>query len=331
MKDGTYWDEVWNPTAGCSRVSEGCRNCWAEKFAWRHANNPKQKAVYGPTATAKGWTGHVTLRPERLELPLKWRKPRVVSVQFMGDLFADGVPDEYLVAVFAVMAAAEEHTFLLLTKRPERMRAFLADKTYWPERFVASANMWAAADYGVDVSGFPDFHSWPLPNVWLGTSVEDQRTAGERIPHLLDCPAAGRFVSAEPLLDDAFTCCHCDGRGGFLGAEYGFVCCPECGGGGYVWLEELDAVIVGGESGPGARPCNVEWLRSTVEQCSESGVPCFVKQLGAHYVDAASGVGGAQARPDPSVVPPIRHLKDRAGADMSEWPEDIRVRELPWM
>jgi protein gp37 len=154
-----------------------------------------------------------------------------------------------------------------------------------------------------------------LPIGLIGVSCEDQATADARIPPLLRTPAGVRFVLCEPLL----------GPIDFQGST------PACDGSGVVadWLEGLDWVMVGGESGPGARPCQVEWVRSIVRQCKEAGVACFVKQLGANYVDAPNGIGGRQARPDPGLVPAIKRLRDPKGGDPSEWPIDLRVREFP--
>lgn len=160
--------------------------------------------------------------------------------------------------------------------------------------------------------------------VWLGVSCEDQQRADERIPLLLQCPAAVRFVSAEPLL-------------GPLNLEqYVWPSCiasreeheREQDGGMFCDERSLDWVIVGGESGPGARPCDVKWIRSIVRQCQDAGIACFVKQLGARYVDAANGIGGAACKP-PQEVPTIRKLRDRKGGNQHEMPHDLRIREFP--
>lgn len=210
----SYLDATWNPTTGCSAVSPGCANCWARRMAERMW--PTQ---YGPDAVHAGrdqFTGFEERRPrqfddvqchdDRLSIPLRWRKPRRIGVSFMGDLFHDAVPDAFIDRIFAATMLCPQHQFLLLTKRPGRMRAYLTamDRT----RGIDDALM-ALAFKGTDCSGVKCLtqphlpggtEGWPLPNVWLGVSVEDQATADERIPLLLQTPAAKRWVSAEPLL-----------------------------------------------------------------------------------------------------------------------------------
>ncbi len=272
---------------------------------------------------------HWTPNTKTLDAPLRWRLLRHALV--VSDLFHESVPDDWIDRIFAVMALADRHTFQVLTKRPGRMREYLADRL---RRRFEWGRLATAAQDALEGRRRPVEHvkahvasrdpGWPLPNVWLGTSVEGQATADERIPLLLATPAAVRFVSVEPML----------GPVDFRWAKWDS------------WTDEdrkrrpsinhldglrmLDWVIVGGESGPGARPCDVAWIRSVVAQCREAAVPCFVKQVGAYYVDAANGVGGARAtQPDPQLVPPIRRLSDPKGGDPAEWPEDLRVREYP--
>jgi protein gp37 len=260
-----------------------------------------------------------------------------VFVNSMSDLFHEGVTDEQIAAVFGVMAACPQHRFQLLTKRPKRMLEWFE----WMVSLGISAHrkcIRAALDVATTIPGGVgnaymnrawEKAQWPLPNVDLYVSIEDQATADERIPLLLQTPAAVRGVSAEPLLASIDF-----GRWVF---DRNAAIRRSMSGPAALNREQADAsiaypldhVIVGGESGPSARPCNVEWIRSIVNQCQAAGVACFVKQLGANYVDARNGVGGYQSRPDPLVVPTIRHLKHRKGGDMSEWPEDLRVREYP--
>jgi len=192
-----YLDEVWNLTRGCTKISAGCAHCYASRFSERFHGF--------------AFDGTVELCEDKmLERPLHWRKPRRVGVCFMSDLFHEKVPDEFLDRVFAMMALTPQHTYVLLTKRPERMRAYLAwrdDK--WP-RFDGSTEtrsrhdevVEAIANMGLELEDWPDdaFDDWPLPNVWLGVSVEDQQAADERIPLLLETPAAHRWVSCEPCL-----------------------------------------------------------------------------------------------------------------------------------
>lgn len=276
-----WTDATWNPVTGCTKVSPGCKNCYAEAIAKRF------------------WKGRkftdVRCHPERLGQPLKWRNPRRVFVNSMSDLFHEEVPSYFVDDVVSVMKRAEQHVFQILTKRPSRMI-----------EYFDSTN--ARTD------------GWPLPNVWLGVSIEDQEHANERIPLLFRTPAAVRFVSCEPLL-------------GPINLE-GICSTPTCFNAlrpGYYVPEKLDWVIVGGESGPDARPCNVAWIRQIVEQCGVAEVPVFVKQLGSRPVapfvtdpfdDDDGGV---------SVMSGCLPVKLRAsmGADPAEWPEDLRVREFP--
>lgn len=222
-----WTDATWNPIVGCSKTSPGCAHCYAETMGRRL--RAMGRPEYQDAHDGQGWTGRTVFVPERLSQPLRWRKPRMIFVCSMGDLFHESVPFEHVAAVWGVMAACPEHTFQVLTKRPERMAEFLARR----------------------VGG-----KWPLPNVWLGTTTEDQRRADERIPHLLRCPAAVYFVSGEPLLSSLT-----------LPADF-LALGPQA------W------VIVGGESGPDARPMNPAWARGLRDQCRNAGVPYFFKQWG---------------------------------------------------
>ena len=186
--DGTK-GATWNPVTGCDAVSEGCTNCYAETIATRFA---------GTKAYPDGFA--VTLRPERLTQPIRWARPRRIFVNSMSDLFHDAVPREYLVEIFAVMAAAERHTFQVLTKRHARMRALLNDDAFIAEVEFAARHHRAGAKNSTPSWGADDEMPWPLPNVWLGVSVETQQWADIRIPALEDTPAAIRFLSCEPLL-----------------------------------------------------------------------------------------------------------------------------------
>ncbi|WP_280412567.1 phage Gp37/Gp68 family protein [Nocardia asiatica] len=236
-----WTDKTWNPVTGCDKVSPGCDHCYAEGIANRFAGTPQFPNGFG-----------VTLRAERLGDPLKWRKPARVFVNSMSDLFHDDVPDKFIAKVFGVMAHADQHTFQVLTKRPGRMRSLLRSDAFRELVFKS-----------VDIE-LPDVmgDDWPLHNVWLGVSAEDQKWANIRIPALLDTPAAIRFVSAEPLLGPI-----------------------DLG----MWLEDdpekfdvppLDWVIVGGESGRKARPMHPDWARNLRNQCEKAGVAFHFKQHG---------------------------------------------------
>ncbi len=257
-------EETWSPVTGCTPVSEGCANCYARKRIL-----PRIRPGVPPS--------EVRTHPEKLDQPLHWRKPRRVFVCPFGDLFHEDVSDEFIRDVFTYMSIPRRHQFLVLTKRAERMRALLAD-----ERFANRVFGRIPGGIGYGTS------TWPLPNVWLGVSVEDQRTADERIPLLLETPAAVRFVSAEPLL-------------GPLDLSHWLSPMPQL-------VEDvrqhperrstavfrcLDWVIVGGESGPKARPMEIEWLEGIVRACKASGVPVYVKQDSGRYPDRQGRIPNA--------------------------------------
>jgi len=280
-KSSIEWtDTTWNPVTGCTKVSPGCAHCYAETFAERFRGVPGHPFEQG--FDLKLW-------PERLSLPLKWKKPRRVFVNSMSDLFHEDVPFEFIDRVFAVMALTPQHTYQVLTKRPERMREYLSGEvemrlpvpnspTLMRPR---SQRIWLEAQgvannnrSKVDFPWSADW-AWPLPNCWLGTSVENQHWADVRIPELLATPAAVRFLSCEPLL-------------GPLDLRPWLTRVPTSGdgwrltGGTALAIADivLDWVIVGGESGPGARPFDLAWARSLVSQCRAAGVAVFYKQGG---------------------------------------------------
>jgi len=330
-KTGIEWtDATWNPLAGCSLKSPGCTNCYAMKFAHRLLDKPGSH-YYGTTKIVNGkavWTGKINLAPDRiLRLPLTWKKPRRIFPNSMSDLFHEDVPDEWIDRIFAVMALSQQHTYQILTKRAERMHDYMT--TRWQpakaqrleiagtaidypgettgdtreDRVRQAASDLLIGDIGEQdkfwtADGSMRWPCWPLPNVWLGVSVEDQKRADERIPWLLKTPAAVRFLSCEPLLEPVnirgylmqgedpgkcLTCC----------MNHGFTRCPNYGGISKTrtGLDEncetflrknfaIHWVIAGGESGPGARPMNPAWVRSIRDQCHHAGVPFFFKQWG---------------------------------------------------
>lgn len=252
-----WTDEVWNVVTGCTKVSAVCVNCYAERVAGRQIGS----FSWNPSEGRYRKFSDVRCHPERLDKPLHWRKPRRIFVCSMGDLFHPDVPDEFIDLVFAGMVLSPQHTFQLLTKRPELMLKYLSGgNRHTP--VIAAMN----AIGGVDAVAI----RWPLPNVHLGVSVEDQATADERIPLLLDTPAALRFVSIEPLLgpvdlweygpEVSFSWLH-----GFDGSD------PK--------IPKLDWVICGSESGPKRRFCDPAWIRDLMRQCVSAGVPFFLKQM----------------------------------------------------
>ena len=344
--------KVWNPVTGCTKVSEGCRNCYAERMA----NRLRGRCGYPADDPFQ-----VTLHPEKLNEPLKWRKPSRIFVCSMGDLFHPDIPDEYISKVWDAMWAAQQHIFLILTKRPERMLAFIRENAYakhfgWEDnervpfkpgdlihiddlwmrdmcgwtasgkcdcnggyicdypadehsgqcehgnRFCLSRECPIACDnppkevlkendlegqYEIDKEGYSidcewmQLHTRPkdayADNVWLGVTAENQEMADLRIPILLQIPAAVRFVSVEPLLGpvDLRHIQTSEVEIDSLTGDHGVVR-PLAGRSD----NKLSWVIVGGESGPNARPMHPDWVRSLREQCQAAGVPYFFKQWG---------------------------------------------------
>lgn len=249
-KTSIEWtEETWNPVTGCNKISPGCKHCYAEVMATR------LKAM-GQKNYRNGF--EVTLQPHMLAIPLKRRKPTMWFVNSMSDLFHEQVPFEYIAAVFGVMAASPRHTYQVLTKRPERMREFFV----WVKAETRRRGDWTLPEWKIveeeadeRIERFPATATgapWPLSNVWLGVSVEDRQYGLPRIDELRATSAAVRLLSVEPLLEDL----------------------------GTLDLTGIDWVIVGGESGPGARPMHPEWARRIRDQCVAAGVAFFFKQWG---------------------------------------------------
>lgn len=268
-KTGIEWtDATWNPVTGCTKVSQGCKHCYAKHQAW-----PRLSAMPNTVYTGREFE-QVMCHPERLDQPLRWTKPRRIFVNSMSDLFHEDVPFEFIASVFAVMAVTTRHTYQVLTKRPARMLEFfkwvLGDNDVGD--FEADGRIGDNWPKNVPWDGYDNCGPlFPYENVWLGVSVEDQAAADERIPLLLQTPAAVRWISAEPLLGPI------DLPGLFYyGTERT---------GGVVPLRDrghaqLDWVVVGGESGPNARPMHPAWARSLRDQCAAAGVPFLFKQWG---------------------------------------------------
>lgn len=280
--DIEWTDATWNPITGCSVVSPGCTNCYAMKLAGtRLKDHPSRRGLTADSKAGPVWNGQVRFNPEWLDQPLRWKRPRRIFVCAHGDLFHESVPDAWIDQVFAVMALAPQHTFQVLTKRSARMRAYMAglvalfhaspDGLY--ER-VGEAFADLAFGEPDEARAAFDVVDWPLPNVWLGVSAEDQPRADERIPDLLATPAAVRFASLEPLLGPVDLDAPQENNGWLSWVEFG-----------------LDWVIVGGENGP--RPMHPDWVRQVRDQCSQEHVPFFFKQWGSWQpVEAVEGPHG---------------------------------------
>jgi len=303
-----WWTHSWNPVIGCTPASPGCDNCYAKNL-----HDARHKAfVAGSRVPACYSESFETVRclEERLARPLGWKKPRRVFVNSMSDLFHPDVPFEFLDRVFAVMALASQHTFMICTKRAERMHRY-----FWHLLDISTRSDFAelAIPFLKKHPGVPGRKDdgWPFPNVWLGVTAENQEQADARIPILLDTPAAKRFVSVEPMLgpvdltrfayprgdgirNNVYRCEKCGhvANGKHFtrvssspdGTEYDSVC-PNChldewDDIGPTKVGRLDWVICGGESGPKARPMHPEWARALRDQCAAAGVPFFFKQLG---------------------------------------------------
>jgi len=265
-KTSIEWTEqTWNPIVGCSIVSPGCTNCYAMKMAARIEAMGNQPRYAGTTRKVNGntiWTGKLAQAPDSVLLaPLKRKKPTTYFVNSMGDLFHEDCPDEWIDKVFAVMALSPQHTFQVLTKRAARMKDYCGRLDSEPHGDTARRIVAAwPGNAPVPVAGI----TFPLPNVWLGVSAERQQEADERIPLLLQTPAAIRFISAEPL----------------LGPIDLTVPDIDLGIGRYKSHTDLDWVIVGGESGAKARFMDQDWARSLRDQCRSARVPFFFKQWG---------------------------------------------------
>lgn len=264
-----YRPASWNPTRGCTRVSEGCRNCYAEVMAARFSK-PGQWG-HGIAEMRGGdhrWTGRVELNEDKLLLPLRWRKPRCIFVNSTSDLFHERLANEAIDKVFAVMALCPQHLFICLTKRSERLQGYHSMARSHHVGLEALGCTMAELDRdprsqvgaGVILQGdIAHLKIWPLPNVILGVSVEDRPAFQERSAHLAATPAAYRMISAEPLLGDL----------GDLNLDH--------------WTRP-DWIITGGESGPGARPVHPDWFRQIRNQCQAAGVAYYHKQNGAWAV-----------------------------------------------
>ena len=300
--------ETWNPVSGCTRISPGCANCYARTMARRL----KAMGQPGYQLDGDGPGFGVTVHPDKLAEPLTWKKPRAVFVNSMSDLFHDEIPATFIADVFDVMRRTPQHIYMVLTKRPEEARD-------WFEKWRPAFTRFTTS-------------TWPLPNVWMGVSIENSRHTW-RADVLREIPAAVRFISAEPLLGSLFTiqCRDCGGTGMLhtrTGAnEWEPEQCQRCHGRQPLDLTGIDWVIVGGESGHGARPMQLDWAREIVDACLDhctdrcecSDVPAdyqcehrpavFVKQLGSVLAREL----GAQAK----------------GGDWDDLPSDIRIREFP--
>ncbi|MFF8250119.1 DUF5131 family protein [Streptomyces griseus] len=297
---GIQWTEqTWNPTTGCDRISPGCDNCYALTMAKRLKGMGSAKYQNDGNPVTSGPGFGITTHPDTLTEPLRWKKPRKVFVNSMSDLFHARVPRDFLAQVFAVMAATPQHTYQILTKRPDRAARILTDLCtcgtgHPPGEHFRSSMEWAATPHSPTyVPGLEHgiYHrtGWPLPNVWIGTSIESHEYT-RRADALRKTPAAIRFISAEPLLGPLHD----------------------------LKLHGIDWLIIGGESGPGARPFRPAWAAELVDRARQDNTAPFVKQFGTHWARDWS-IGGST----------VFSLGDTKGADPAYWPAHLRVREYP--
>lgn len=310
MSNIEWTEQTWNATTGCDRISPGCTNCYALTMAKRlkGMGSAKYQTDGDPKTSGPGF-GIATHATAIME-PLRWKKPRRVFVNSMSDLFHAGIHTADLHLIFGVMAATPQHTYQILTKRHGRMRSLLNDPQF--------AHM---AFHRATMYGLPDTapRTWPLPNVHLGVSVENQKWADIRIKALAQTPAAIRFLSCEPLLGpvrlpltEAVDGCNCGG----YGPPY-YVHEPSCGyepGAAY----GIDWVIIGGESGPGARPFDPQWAADLIDDARQAGAAPFVKQLGSVWARDTAYAGKSVAA-----------HSDTKGGKPEYWPSHLRVREYP--
>lgn len=354
MSDIEWTDETWNFIKGCSRdaieLEDGthesnpeCDHCYAMHQVHRklHASDVGLTKLRPKGSPRPGvdWTGKITVLPERLGIPLGWKKPRMVFVNSVSDLFHPAVPFEVIAAAFGIMAATPKNTYQILTKRPKRAAEFFA----WAEADGAKQDLlrdglpnqlltcaWEACVLDIErINEDTRFTTptaevfgtaWPLPNVHLGVSAGRQRSAEAKVPVLLQLPAAVRWVSAEPLLGEVdFT--KLDLRNGeVLDALRGETTTAT----GIRKGTRLDWLVPGGESGAKARRCDLAWIRSILKQGAAAGLPVFCKQLGANPVwypgDDTTGYEG---------FPQFLDISDAKGGNMDDWPADLRVRQWP--
>lgn len=336
-----WTDYSWNPIRAadrktgkvghyCEKISPGCANCYASAFQprfglpmyvgeWQRERRLAEMDLY--------------LDDHELRVPVDWRKPRKVFVCSMTDLFGDWVPDAWIDWVFHIMSRTPHHTYMVLTKRAWRMENYirtLCDDSHNRRRFdfITTADI--------------DVVPWPLPNVWLGVSVENTEQM-RRIEYLLKCPAVVRWLSMEPLLGPVdlashLRCAECCGKT-WDRVDANEIPCPACGGA----FHGIDWCVIGGESGRGARPCHLEWIRSLVRQCREVNVPPFVKQFGSNFHSDGEVWPEAPRYTLTSMCNGVLQnttewnrrkngrwkFRNSKGSLMDEWPEDVRVREYP--
>jgi protein gp37 len=274
-----WTEKVWNATTGCDKISDGCDNCYALTLAKRLKGMGSAKYQNDGDPRTSGPGFGVTIHPDALTDPLRWRKPTTVFVNSMSDLFHARVPRDFISQVFATMLLTPQHTYQILTKRPERMQRILGEYSFWGGVVADAMEMFEKSGGTPSPTQTQPGGQCALLNVWLGSSIESDKYV-RRADALRATPAAIRFISAEPLLGPL----------------------PSLD------LTDINWLIAGGESGPGSRPMDLDWVRDLIAKCRESGTAPFVKQLGALQTTGP---------------------KDKKGGDWATWPADLRIREYP--
>lgn len=284
IENGRYWDLPWSLVSGCTPCSLGCDHCWSAAMTHRFADRIIRQTGEPLIDSSGNFTGCIATHTERLSIPLKRRKPTVYAV--WNDLFHEDVPDKFIAKVFQVINGNPRHTFLLLTKRPKRIRDFVLKCGSWSGYVTHNGN--APLGFGgdglivgqekepiTDGNRYEERATyWPPPNLWSGLTVVNRQEADEKIPVFLQVPGGNKFLSIEPMLGPIDINIYCMGFDNFWD--------PEQGGNGLVRLSDpgIHSVILGGETGPGARPMHPDWVRSVRDQCQSAGVPFFFKQWG---------------------------------------------------
>jgi protein gp37 len=293
-QDGRWWSQAWNPIHvkgggwHCTKISPGCAHCWAEVMNKRYGNGYDDKSSFeGAYFDQRFFPGFV-LDQRILEQPLHWKKPRIVAVQWLGDLFHEQIPSEFHDEILEIINRADWHKYLILTKRPQRLQDFILE---------------TSQSVGGDIS---------RDHVWLGISICTQQEADEKIPILLQTPAAHRFVNLEPMLEPInLTRIDLDKFRAPMAESHFCINSLKSYPKGKDQRPRLDWVALGCESGPGRRPMKLEWARNIVEQCRVAGVPLWIKQI------------------DPNIIA-LWHPKTKVSKNMNEWAEIFRVRQWPW-
>ena len=330
---------VWNPIVGCERIAAGCANCYAERWV-RRGMQPGHVGLARSTPSGPRWTGEVRTFPERLAVPLRRKKPERYFANSLSDVGHHKVPEDFFRAMVGVALLAPRHRFIFLTKRAARVRRMMeaadpASCLGCYSRLLPAGLRPPRGGSVEDAARALDSAPWPPPNLVIGASIAEQADALLQLDDLVATPAACRIVSYEPALArvdfDPWLwqrCSYCNGEK-LLGREGRACHCVRMGNrGGMMRRNLLHGILVGGEAGPGARRFDLEFARSTIRQGRAAGAAVFVKQLGARPVGTGADlklkrIGGQGPDREPL------ELRSRKGNDPAEWPEDLRVRELP--